>query len=77
MEILLYTRRGCHLCEEAEDIVAALAPGTRVVEVGGDEGLERDWGARVPVLVIDGRVVAEGHFDEGETALALARLRAR
>lgn len=76
MEILLYTRRGCHLCEEAEDMLAALAPGTRRVDVADDPGLERDWGSRVPVLVVDGRVVAEGRFDEGETTLALARLRA-
>lgn len=75
MEILLYTRRGCHLCEEAEDIVASVAPEVRLVEISGDAGLERDWGTRVPVLVVDGRVVAEGRFDEGETTLALSRLR--
>ena len=74
MEILLYTRRGCHLCDEAEDLVAALLPGARVVEIGADAGLERAWGTRVPVLLVDGRVIAEGRFDEGETTLALARL---
>ena len=77
MEILLYTRRGCHLCEEAEDIVAALEPRARLVEVGGDERLERAWGTRVPVLVIDGRVAAEGRFDEAAVTAVLVALRAR
>ena len=76
MEILLYTRRGCHLCDEAEDLVAALAPDARLVDIGGDSVLEGAWGTRVPVLVVDGRVVAEGRFDEARTTQALAGLRA-
>ncbi|MFM8890809.1 MAG: glutaredoxin family protein [Planctomycetia bacterium] len=50
---MLYTRRGCPLCEEAEDIVAALVPGqATVVDVDSDPGLVRRFGDRVPVLAV-------------------------
>lgn len=53
MAFVLYTRRGCPLCEEAEDIVAALVPGqATVVDVDSDPGLVRRFGDRVPVLAV-------------------------
>lgn len=63
---LLYTRRGCHLCEAAEDMVAAHAPaGTvKIVDVDGASDLHDRYGSRVPVLVAGGTVVMEGRFDE-------------
>ncbi len=72
MVILLYTRRGCHLCEAAEDMVAAHAQGAAVeiLDVDADPLLQQLYGLRVPVLMADGTVVMEGRFDEP----ALARL---
>ena len=53
MAFVLYTRRGCPLCEEAEDIVAALVPGeATVIDVDSDAGLVRRFGHRVPVLAV-------------------------
>ena len=70
--MLLYTRRGCHLCEAAEDMVAAHAHGASVeiLDVDADSLLQELYGLRVPVLTADGTVVMEGRFDES----ALARL---
>lgn len=73
MDIVLYTRRGCGLCEAAEDILAALAPEARLVDVSGDADLEARFGVRVPVLALEGRIVAEGRFDEAAVAAALVR----
>jgi len=73
MDVLLYSRRGCGLCEEAEDLLAIHYPQARVVDVDGDDELTGRFGLRVPVLVIAGEVVLEGRFDEA----AVARLRAR
>jgi glutaredoxin len=72
MALLLYTRRGCHLCEAAEDMVAAhaLAAAVKILDVDADPDLQRLYGLRVPVLTADGTVVLEGRFDEP----ALARL---
>lgn len=78
MDVVLYTRRGCHLCEAVEDLLPHHAPRARVVEIGGDRDLEREFGLRVPVLVVDGRPLAEGRIDEAALILALsAAVRAR
>ena len=54
--ITLISRDGCHLCEVAEQTLDRIAPGqwTRVA-IGESVELERDYGDRVPVLLLDGR----------------------
>lgn len=68
MRIMLYTRRGCHLCETAEDLLAVAVPDLAaemtVCDVDTDPALQLRFGDRVPVLAVDGRVVLEGRFDE-------------
>ncbi|WP_407539816.1 glutaredoxin family protein [Deinococcus radiomollis] len=57
---LLYSRVGCHLCEDAEAALDALNwPYTRT-EIGGDLELERLYGWHVPVLVRGGKVLLKG-----------------
>ena len=68
MPWLLYSRRGCHLCEAAEDIVIGLRPDATVVDVDRDPAARRRFDLRVPVLEIDGTVAAEGRFDEATIA---------
>lgn len=57
--LTLITRPGCHLCDEAraalERVVAVT--GDRWVEwdVTGNLELERDYGDRLPVVLLDGR----------------------
>ena len=72
MDVVLYTRRGCHLCEVVEDILFHHAPRARIVEIGGDSALEDVYGLRVPVVTVDGRAVAEGRIDEASLIVALA-----
>lgn len=64
MARVLYSRRGCHLCERAEDLVAARMPGVTVVDVDTVLEARRRFDLRVPVLEIDGAVVLEGRFEE-------------
>ncbi|MEX0688321.1 MAG: glutaredoxin family protein [Pirellulales bacterium] len=71
MATLLYTRRGCHLCDEAEDLLATLGLVATRVDVDGDETVAARYGLRVPVLEIDGVVVMEGRFDGRRLAAAL------
>jgi glutaredoxin len=56
---MLLTRPGCHLCEYAREAVARVhaAAGASWVEVNveSDPELERDYGGRVPVVLLDGR----------------------
>ncbi|WP_326549580.1 glutaredoxin family protein [Micromonospora sp. NBC_01813] len=57
--ITLITRPGCHLCEVAREAVARVATqtGDEWVEwdVTTDLELERDFGERLPVVLLDGR----------------------
>lgn len=70
---LLYTRRGCHLCEAAEDMLAAhaRAASVEIIDVDADSELRQRFGLRVPVLEADGEVVMEGRFQEPELARLL------
>jgi len=71
-EFLLYTRRDCELCAEMRAALHAAA-GSRayrchLVDVDEDPALRGTYGLRVPVLVVDGRVLCEAHFDESAVA---------
>jgi Glutaredoxin-like domain (DUF836) len=56
--ITLLTRPGCHLCDVARDAVArvdaATGAGWRELSVESDPELEREYGGRVPVVLLDG-----------------------
>jgi len=70
---MLYSRRGCHLCQQAEEMLFFHAPAAVTVDVDSDPDLLRRYGSRVPVLEVHGRVVLEGRFDEPELVRSLAR----
>ena len=59
MRLALVTRPGCHLCDvakEAMDRVAATVGETWTeIDVTSDVELERDYGDRVPVVLLDGK----------------------
>ncbi|MDB4931408.1 MAG: glutaredoxin family protein [Myxococcaceae bacterium] len=74
--VTLYTRRGCHLCDDARvvlDAVRAAHPfELAVVDVDGDPALVARYTDEVPVVAVDGRTA----FRYRLTADALlARLR--
>jgi len=66
-EVTLYTRPGCHLCEEAK---AAIAPllcefGASLCEVNIDKDavLEERYGWDIPVMFIGARKAAKHRVD--------------
>lgn len=71
--VVVYTRAGCGLCREAEDLVAREAAGhdVRHVDVDADPELQRAYNIRVPVVEVDGREVAEGRLAPGAVRAAL------
>ena len=66
-EVVMYTRRGCHLCEEAwaelQRATRRYTLALRQVDVDGDPALVEQHGEQVPVVVIDGRVRFRGVVD--------------
>lgn len=71
MDVMLFTRRGCHLCEHAEDLLACHLPGTPLIDVDATPEHAARYGLRVPVLRVDGADVLEGRFDEASLQAAL------
>ncbi|GLY23582.1 glutaredoxin family protein [Micromonospora echinospora] len=57
--LMLITRPGCHLCDDAREALARVVAvtGDRWTErdVTGDLELEREYGDRLPVVLLDGR----------------------
>ncbi|MGB7588416.1 MAG: glutaredoxin family protein [Solirubrobacterales bacterium] len=68
-EVVVYSRPGCHLCEEAIERIAALAADgyrfeLREVDIESDESLLRRLLERIPVVELDGEIVSELIVDE-------------
>ena len=63
MTVTLYTRTGCHLCEEAERVLRAEQAATpfrlELVDIDHDPELVRRYGVRVPVVAVDGEELFE------------------
>jgi glutaredoxin len=74
--IVLVTRQGCHLCEEALGLLVELGVHPEVADVDTDDELHRFYDFRVPVVLIDGAVVAEGRIRRAQLVAALASQRA-
>jgi hypothetical protein len=55
-QLLLFTRRGCCLCEGLEEKLRALdpPPSLRVIDVDTDPALQGRYGFSVPVLALAG-----------------------
>ncbi len=77
--VVVYTRAGCGLCEEAERLTAREARGAEVahVDVDTDETLVAAYGVRVPVITVDGHEVAELQVAPGTVRRAVRRARRR
>ncbi|MFM8734700.1 MAG: glutaredoxin family protein [Pirellulales bacterium] len=77
MRFVLFTRRGCHLCEQAEDLLAVHRVEAALVDVDADATARERYGLRVPVLELDGLVVAEGRIDDRAVATLAAAVTGR
>ena len=58
-EILLYTRKGCCLCEEMKEVIRKVAGEIsfemKEIDVDTAPDLQEKYGSEVPVLFINGR----------------------
>jgi glutaredoxin len=65
--VTMYSRRTCGLCDEARETILAVRAETpfefEEVFVDGRHDLERAYGLRVPVVLIDGREAFDVQVD--------------
>jgi glutaredoxin len=73
--VVLYGKPGCCLCDDARDAVNGVRElhpfELEEIDVSTDPGLHREYGERIPVLVLDGEELFEFHVDAGELARRL------
>lgn len=77
VRVRLVGRAGCHLCEDAERVVAEVC-GERgvafeVVSIEGDPELADRYGEYIPVVLVDGRQLDYFRVDRDRLAAALDR----
>ena len=64
LETVLYTRRNCHLCEDALALLTRYGVMPREVDIDADPTLRERFDTCVPVVEIDGKVRFRGRIDE-------------
>ncbi|MEK6247185.1 MAG: glutaredoxin family protein [Planctomycetales bacterium] len=60
---VLYTRRGCHLCEIAKDLLLQSQLSPLEVDIDGSPELLSQFDHCVPVVEIDGKIRFRGRVD--------------
>ncbi|HEU5439691.1 MAG TPA: glutaredoxin family protein [Ktedonobacterales bacterium] len=68
--IVLYSKPGCHLCDDArahlEDAAADFGIAFDEVDIRGDPAIFERYRYRIPVIVIDGQERLEGRIEAGD-----------
>jgi glutaredoxin len=75
--LTIYSRPGCHLCDEMKHLVQRVTARMSVpiaieeIDISGDPELEARYGEEIPVLLVDGRKVAKYRISEIDLTRAL------
>jgi hypothetical protein len=76
--LTLYSRPGCHLCDEMKAVIdrvtrrASEAVTIDVVDISGDPGLETRYGVEIPVLLVNGKKAAKYRVTDKELTRILS-----
>jgi glutaredoxin len=62
--VLVYTRAGCHLCDEACEILERHGLHPNKVDIDQDPQLQQQYTDCVPVVSIDGKIRFRGRVNE-------------
>lgn len=75
--VTLYTKPGCHLCDDARDVVAAVCADLDVtwteVDISTDADLQARYWEQIPVTLVDGCQHDFWRVDARRLRTALAR----
>ncbi len=66
--LVLYSRPGCHLCDEMKAVVQRVAQTVPLtlseIDISGDQQLVEQFGLEIPVLLVDGKKAAKYRLTE-------------
>ena len=76
-KLTLYTRIGCHLCEDMEQALPELATEfnftIETVVIDNNNELEQAYGTKVPVLTIGDEIICEYFIDKNALSKAVSQ----
>ncbi len=79
IEVTFYTKAGCHLCEDARELLEVVAEETEYllteVDIRSDMEVFERYRYRIPVILINGEILLEGRIDALELAQAFRQVR--
>lgn len=78
--VTVFTRPGCHLCDQAIELLEGLdRPGLRIetVDIETDDSLLTRYLERIPVVALDGVELYDFHVDADDLLHRLDRSAAR
>jgi len=73
VRLVLVTREGCHLCDQALELLRSLGHHPLLADVDSDDRLHDLYDWRVPVVLLDDRIVAEGKITRDQLEKALGK----
>lgn len=77
LQLTLYSRPGCHLCDEMKEIVLPIAAEIGAVvdeiDISTSAALEAEYGYDIPVLLVNGRKAFKHQLTAREFRKRLAR----
>jgi len=75
--VTFYTKAGCHLCEDARELLEEIAEKTEYtlteIDIRRDPALFELYRYRIPVIVLDEETLLEGRIEAEELARAFAQ----
>jgi glutaredoxin len=79
--VTIYTRPGCHLCDEAKAAILSISPGEvftlEEINIDSDPSLVEKYGYDIPVVLINGIKVFKHRVDPREFRRKLRRITMR
>jgi hypothetical protein len=74
--LTIYSRPGCHLCDEMKSVIRQVARTVPLtleeIDISSDPDLDARYGLEIPVLMVDGKRAAKYRIGERELRQVLA-----
>ena len=74
VQVIFYTKAGCHLCEEARDMLDDIAALTSYdlteIDIRSNPNIFEQYRYRIPVIIINNETTVEGRIEYRDLAKA-------
>jgi glutaredoxin len=64
VRLVLYSRPGCHLCDDARIVLERIGEPFEEIDIESDDALLKRYLERIPVVVLDGEELYDFFVDE-------------